>query len=108
MPHVIISTQVRLDVGPTFVGDEWSDPELMEYLEASLVKVLGNNFAQYKTEDPPRIVLDKLEARGYRLVTMTGVGQTCIWTLHQDLAKSNAEVKKIIEEEKEFVDNKHL
>lgn len=29
--------------GPTFVGDEWSDPKLMEYLGASRIKALGNN-----------------------------------------------------------------
>ncbi|GFS22096.1 GTP cyclohydrolase 1 feedback regulatory protein [Elysia marginata] len=84
MPHVIISSQVRLDVGPTFVGDEWSDPELMESLNASLIKQLGNNYAQYKTELAPRQVLDRLETKGFRLLAMTGVGQTCIWTLHKE------------------------
>ncbi|GFN99087.1 GTP cyclohydrolase 1 feedback regulatory protein [Plakobranchus ocellatus] len=84
MPYVIISNQVRLDVGPTFVGDEWSDPVLMEFLDASLIKQLGNNYAQYKTDLPPRKVLNRLETKGYRLITVTGVGQTCIWTLHKE------------------------
>ncbi|KAK3802111.1 hypothetical protein RRG08_050001 [Elysia crispata] len=84
MPYVIISIQVRLDVGPTFVGDEWSDPELMESLNASLIKQLGNNYAQYKTDLPPRQVLDRLETKGFKLVAMTGVGQTCIWTMHKE------------------------
>lgn len=42
--------------------------------------------AQYKTEDPPRVVLEKLELRGFKVVAMTGVGQTCIWTLHKELS----------------------
>jgi len=85
MPHIVISTQIRLDVGPTFVGDELSDPVLMESLDAKIIKALGNDYAQYKTEHPPRIVLDKLEAQGFRLISMTGVGQTCIWTMHKSL-----------------------
>ncbi|RUS84964.1 hypothetical protein EGW08_007275 [Elysia chlorotica] len=84
MPYIIISIQVRLDVGPTFVGDEWSDPELMEFLNASLIKQLGNNYAQYKTDLPPRQVMDRLETKGFKLVAMTGVGQTCIWTMHKE------------------------
>jgi len=84
MPYIIISTQIRLDVGPTFVGDEKSDPELMEKLDASLIKQLGNDFAQYKTEHGPRVVMDKLETLGFKLITMTGVGQTCIWTMHKE------------------------
>lgn len=88
MPHVIISTQVRLDIGPTFVGDELSDPDLMKKLDATLVKQLGNDFAQYKTSHGPRVVMDKLETLGYKLVSMTGVGQTCIWTLHKHITES--------------------
>ena len=37
----------------------------------------------YRCPDPPRIVLDKLELRGYHVIGMTGVGQTCIWTLYK-------------------------
>ncbi|BFZ07542.1 hypothetical protein BsWGS_10581 [Bradybaena similaris] len=87
MPYIIISTQVRLDVGPTFVGDEWSDEELMDYLDAQLIKQLGNNYAQYRTDDPPRVVLEKLELRGFKVLAMAGVGQTCIWTLHKPLCE---------------------
>lgn len=29
--------------GPTIVGDEWSDPELMHFLGAELVHEFGNN-----------------------------------------------------------------
>ncbi|KAH9499623.1 hypothetical protein Btru_074295 [Bulinus truncatus] len=92
MPYVIISTQVRLDIGPTVVGDEWSDKELMEYLDATLIKLLGNNYAQYRTNDAPRVVLEKLEQRGYNLVAMAGVGQTCIWTLHKEPSKKEKNI----------------
>ncbi|KAK7103503.1 GTP cyclohydrolase 1 feedback regulatory protein-like [Littorina saxatilis] len=82
MPYILISTQIRLESGPTIVGDQWSDPELMEYLGATLIKEFGNNFEEYRCDEPPRLVLDKLEKRGFQVVSMTGVGQTCIWTLH--------------------------
>ncbi|XP_064602304.1 GTP cyclohydrolase 1 feedback regulatory protein-like [Liolophura sinensis] len=81
MPYVLMSTQIRLENGPTVVGDEWSDPDLMEYLDASLGRTLGNNFLEWVTQHCPRVVLDKLEKKGYRVVCMTGINQTCVWTL---------------------------
>jgi hypothetical protein len=39
--------------------------------------------SEYRTEDCARIVLDKLEQIGYRVISMTGIGQTCIWLLHK-------------------------
>ncbi|XP_071492849.1 GTP cyclohydrolase 1 feedback regulatory protein-like [Diadema antillarum] len=84
MPYVIISTQIRLECGPTICGDAESDPELMEYLGASLIKQVGNNFKEYRSPDVPRVILNRLEKVGYRVVTQTGVGQTTIWTLHKE------------------------
>ncbi|GAB1609729.1 GTP cyclohydrolase 1 feedback regulatory protein-like isoform X1 [Argonauta hians] len=89
MPYVLVSTQIRLENGPTMVGDEWNDVELMEYLGASLCKELGTNYIEYRTPDPPRTVLNKLELRGYSMVGMAGVGQTCIWTMHKPASKED-------------------
>ncbi|KAL8618349.1 hypothetical protein ACOMHN_047421 [Nucella lapillus] len=84
MPYVVISTQIRLECGPTIVGDQWSDPVLMNKLGAKLIKEFGNNFEEYRCEDSPRVVLNKLEKLGYRVICMTGLGQTCIWTLQNE------------------------
>ncbi|KAG7466328.1 hypothetical protein MATL_G00163790 [Megalops atlanticus] len=84
MPYVLISTQIRLETGPTMVGDEYSDPAIMNYLGARKTTILGNNFSEYHVDEPPRLVLDKLEKIGYRVVNMTGVGQTLVWCLHKE------------------------
>ncbi|XP_048830548.1 GTP cyclohydrolase 1 feedback regulatory protein isoform X2 [Brienomyrus brachyistius] len=84
MPYILISTQIRLETGPTIVGDEHSDPVIMNYLGARKTTMLGNNFSEYHVDEAPRVVLDKLENIGFRLVTMTGVGQTLVWCLHRD------------------------
>uniref|UniRef100_A0A915D9Z0 GTP cyclohydrolase 1 feedback regulatory protein n=1 Tax=Ditylenchus dipsaci TaxID=166011 RepID=A0A915D9Z0_9BILA len=47
--HIIISTQIRCECGPTTVGDVESDPELMEKMDAKMVYRLGNTFAEYIT-----------------------------------------------------------
>ena len=38
---------------------------------------------EWRTDLVPRIILDKLEGVGYTLHSMTGVGQTCIFTCHR-------------------------
>ncbi|XP_032963399.1 GTP cyclohydrolase 1 feedback regulatory protein isoform X2 [Rhinolophus ferrumequinum] len=52
MPYLLISTQIRMEAGPTMVGDEYSDPELMRHLGASKRSVLGNNLAQGQSQVP--------------------------------------------------------
>ncbi|CAF4048660.1 unnamed protein product [Rotaria magnacalcarata] len=76
-------TKVRLESGPTVVGDEQTDPELMAYLGAKCFHEKCNNFSEYRTDDCARVVLDKLEKLGYCVRSMTGIGQTCIWLLHK-------------------------
>lgn len=42
------------------------------------------NSSEYHVDEPPRVVLDKLEKLGYHVVSMTGVGQTLVWCLHKE------------------------
>ncbi|KAK0407938.1 hypothetical protein QR680_003683 [Steinernema hermaphroditum] len=88
--YVLISTQTRLECGPTMVGDADSDPELMYFLEAKKVVRLGNRYAEYVTDLHPRIVLNRLGERGFRVVGMAGIGQTCVWTCVRDPQPSNS------------------
>lgn len=43
--------------------------------------------SEYHVDEPPRLVLDKLEKLGYRVVSMTGVGQTLVWCLHKETSE---------------------
>lgn len=59
---------------------------------ASILKLISCCFfllfiysQEYISQDTVRIILNKLEKRGYKLKAMTGLGQTCIWTLHKEL-----------------------
>ncbi|XP_003386516.1 PREDICTED: GTP cyclohydrolase 1 feedback regulatory protein-like [Amphimedon queenslandica] len=80
--YVLITTQIRLENGPTICGDELSDPVLMAKLDAQLVRDAGNPFQVYSSPHPPRVILNKLACEGFRVVSMAGIGQTCIWTLY--------------------------
>jgi len=84
MPHVIVTAQIRIETGPTYVGDEHSDPELMLKLEADKFKEPGNNFFVYRSKLLPRQILDRLEYLGYRIAGVAGIGQTCMWTLFKE------------------------
>ena len=44
MPHILVTTQIRLEAGPCIVGDEHSDPELMKYLKAEQRRENGQFF----------------------------------------------------------------
>jgi len=84
MPYIIISTQIRIENGPTLCGDENQDTDLMLQLGAALKEEAGQSFKHYQSPDPPRIVLDRLEVLGYKVVATSGCGQTIIWTLRKD------------------------
>ncbi|OQV25141.1 putative GTP cyclohydrolase 1 feedback regulatory protein [Hypsibius exemplaris] len=95
MPYALISTEIRLEFGPTIVGDADADPELMDYLGAKLLTFYGNNFQEYRTQDVPRVVLNKLALRGYRVEGMAGIGQTCIWTLFKPDEKDATDLANV-------------
>lgn len=79
--YVLVSTQIRIENGPTIIGDADSDPQMMSLFDAKLESRMGNNFAEFVTSWPPRKVLNKFASFGYRVVCMAGIGQTCVWTL---------------------------
>ena len=84
MPYVIISVQIRSEKGPTLCGDEKQDPILMKSLCAELTQEVGQSFKHYVCPDPPRMVLDRLEEHGYKVISCTGCGQTVLWTCHKE------------------------
>lgn len=43
MPYLFVSTRVRLESGPTIVGDDGMDPELMAHLGAKRFHEKCNN-----------------------------------------------------------------
>lgn len=44
--------------------------------------------SEYRVDDPPRVILNKLEKLGYQMIAMGGVGQTAIWTLYCESPKN--------------------
>ena len=106
MPHILVTTQIRLEAGPCIVGDEHSDPELMKFLKAEQRRENGQFFKVnchligllifvllqqvWETKLLPREVLDLLELKGFNVVSTTGIGQTYVVTLQKPLA-SNAQ-----------------
>ncbi|TRY63481.1 hypothetical protein TCAL_00365 [Tigriopus californicus] len=84
MTYAIISAQVRLETGPTRVGDDQSDPDLMRSLDAHWIRPMGENVSFWRTELPPRGVVNRLAAQGFRVVSTTGVGQTFVVTLFKE------------------------
>ena len=83
MPHILMTTQIRLESGPCIVGDERSDPELMRFLKAEVRRENGQFFKVWETQLLPREVLDLLETQGYSVVSTTGIGQTFVVTMHK-------------------------
>ena len=83
MPYLLVSTTIRLENGPTIIGDSDINPDLAADLGAKKVTYPGHTFSHYETPDPPRIVLDKLDKMGYKLISTTGMGQTCVFTMYK-------------------------
>ncbi|KAI6171771.1 GTP cyclohydrolase 1 feedback regulatory protein [Aphelenchoides besseyi] len=85
--YILVSTQIRCETGPCVVGDEESDPVLMATVDGSLVSRLGNTYSEYVTQWPVRRVLNRLAQSGFRVIAMSGIGQTwlvSIWTLGRE------------------------
>ena len=55
----------------------------MPYVNQKTATVFFLCSKEYISPDPPRVVLNKLEQMGYKVITATGVGQTIVWTLHK-------------------------
>ena len=83
MPYVFISVQIRSEKGPTLCGDEQQDPMLMKSLGAALTHDVGQSFKHYVCPDPPRVVLNRIEEQGYKVIACTGAGQTVMWTCYK-------------------------
>eukprot|EP00088_Acartia_fossae_P015671 TRINITY_DN18625_c0_g1_i3.p1 TRINITY_DN18625_c0_g1~~TRINITY_DN18625_c0_g1_i3.p1 ORF type:complete len:106 (-),score=4.74 TRINITY_DN18625_c0_g1_i3:223-501(-) len=81
MPYIFVSTLFRLENGPCIVGDQNSDPQLMKYLGAESKRENGQLFSIWETKLLPRDVLNKLELKGYKVVSTSGIGQTFVITL---------------------------
>ncbi|OQV18340.1 hypothetical protein BV898_07543 [Hypsibius exemplaris] len=84
MPYVLV--RFEEDKRRTTVGDADSDPELMKFLDAE-VRQSGDSW-KFVTPMNPRVILNKLETKGYRVVTTTAKGDSkyegfVLWTLHK-------------------------
>lgn len=52
-------------------------------------------FFRYVTDWPPRMVLDRLSREGFRIITMAGIGQTCVWTMAKEAVVDRAEEERV-------------
>jgi len=93
MPHIFVSTLFRLENGPCIVGDSKSDPDLMKYLGAEAKQEKGQLFTIWETKLLPRVVLDLLELKGYKLVSTSGVGQTFVTTMFKPPANKDETIE---------------
>ena len=76
---LILTTEINVRTGPTIVGKEDSDPELMKQLNARLkqsTSALGSQF--YETDETISTVMCRAKRLGYKLASTTGLGQTFI------------------------------
>ncbi|OQV22875.1 hypothetical protein BV898_03307 [Hypsibius exemplaris] len=90
MPYVIIEYKGGCG-GVTWVGDPNSDPGLMQFLGARLHDHFDRGYEPgYLIHAVPRIVLNKLETVGYKLLAMSAThpgpahhDKLLVWTLHK-------------------------
>lgn len=84
MPYMLVSKSMRLDSGPTVVGDGDIDPDLMSFLKAERKEERLTRIVTYTTKLAPRCVLNLLEKKGWSVVSSAGFAEKCVWTLHKD------------------------
>lgn len=56
----------------------------------------------YVTDQPARVILDKLEKKGFTVVGVSGAGQTCVWTMHRPSKEGSDSVCQIESESEDF------
>ena len=50
----------------------------MKVIGAVKVRHMGDSYDSYVSQDPPRVVLDRLEKQGYHVVSTAGAGQSVV------------------------------
>lgn len=76
---LILTTEINVRTGPTTVGKEGSNPDLMEKLGATLKRsnsALGKTF--WESPNDINEVMQIAKRLGYKLGSTTGLGQTFI------------------------------
>ncbi|OQV19545.1 hypothetical protein BV898_06532 [Hypsibius exemplaris] len=91
MPYIVVKNCGNNQ--ETIVGDPYSDAELMKYLNAVQKSVEYKRSYIYVTADEPRVILNKLESRGYKVLAMAATAmkdrgydqlyENVMWTLHK-------------------------
>ncbi|KAK8789180.1 hypothetical protein V5799_021036 [Amblyomma americanum] len=81
MPYVMVMKRNNQPgTGPSYLVHPNIDPTLLEYFCARVSQLYSGC---YETSDPPCTVLDKLELKGYRVVSQSSDNNCYIWTLHR-------------------------
>ena len=82
--YIILTTEINVIRGPTFIGNENSDSVLMKSLGGELKpssSTLGSH--RYECSDDITTMMNKASKLGYKVVGTTGLGQTFIVTLEK-------------------------
>src|SRR4051812_19002230 len=76
MPYILIGTQVRLENGPTIVGDVNSDPELIQQLNATRGGIILSNILRVSTTTSSRPIQTTINKKKIYMLTL------CLMFLH--------------------------
>ena len=81
---LILTTEINVRSGPTVIGNETADPEMMKSLGGVLkssTSTLGSKI--YEAPHDIAVVMEKAKIAGYTVISTTGLGQTFIVTLER-------------------------